>query len=209
MAEYKDNSNASWRTIQAITGSALSAYATMHLFNHWLAIHSQDAYDNVMLALRELYQHPSIECAGLGVLALHIYAGRQIDPVTKSKTASSKLQRYTGTALGGLLGLHVIHTRILPALDDAPADFAFVHEAMQDYPLIGKAFFGGLIMAGTCHTYNGLAVSLQRLGVVNSSQITRRLVALSACVLSAGAMAGLTGHLYPVARPLFRIPRSF
>eukprot|EP00045_Choanoeca_perplexa_P003614 m.32246 g.32246 ORF g.32246 m.32246 type:complete len:86 (+) comp12141_c0_seq1:43-300(+) len=72
------------------------AYSTMHLFNHWLAIHSQDVYDNALLALRELYQHPAAEMAGAATLALHIYAGKQLPSTAKSSAIAARFQRYTG-----------------------------------------------------------------------------------------------------------------
>ena len=65
----------------------------------------------------------------------------------------------------GMVGFHVLQMRILPAFNSHQTmDFAHIHVSFKQNPVM-LPIYSLLFAAGTYHTFNGISLALNNLGI--------------------------------------------
>jgi len=73
------------------------------------------------------------------------------------------IHRYTGYVLAGVIGIHVLNTRI--TMWNNPPDFTFLNFSLKNWPIIMYPYYMTLLTSGIYHTYFGIQQALHALGV--------------------------------------------
>eukprot|EP01147_Barroeca_monosierra_P003256 gene3258-5961_t len=202
-----------WMHIQSLSGLAIGSFSTLHIINNLCAIYSQDAYDSLMLVLREVYQNPAVEAAGIAAIGIHLLSGFKVSKGISHNMATRRiLHKIAGYILAGSLILHVSHVRILPAIANSTADFAYVHSFIVRHPTIALPAYNLLLLAGITHTTYGISRVLANLNLVRLRPWLTDLIVLGTSLAGIAAVQGLADIVFmaavnkPTKRKFYMLP---
>jgi len=208
--------------VQAASGLAFFAFASVHFVNTMLAAVSRELYDGFQSRARILYQHPIVEIALFATLFVHIATGvlsaRRFPVVSSSgegrdggEQPSHRWHRYAGRALAIVILGHVAATRGPSLLAGVHPGFIGIAYTIMKWPAVSYPYFAALIACGIFHGGYGAwkAVgTLQGKGEaapLPKSPFAGRAILVVALVLAVGlswlGILGLGGRLYAIEDP--------
>jgi len=181
--------------VQAISGLAFAFFLTLHLATTISGVAGPAVYDDVLTTLRRVYRPTlALELALVGTPAV-VHVGCAIAQIVRRRrrgwAARTPLaHRVAGYVLLAAIGGHVYATRIVPALGNDPADYAYLAYSLLNWPLFMRPYYVLLAAAGATHLVFGTAIALRILGRRGSP---RRPVAFAAGVAAGLGVAGAIG----------------
>ena len=192
--------------VQALAGATFLVFLAAHLANTLLAPLGADAYNGVQRALQQVYQQPIIEVLFvLTPLVAHAVCGVWLWALRRGRRATlrDRLHRWAGLFLLMFVFVHVLATRGIGFLFDAPPGFAGVSFSLWWIPTYFYPYYFLLFMAGFYHGSLGVRALLRRSGVVKQQASNRGLLIMNLLAATAVTVAllGFGGVLFPVDDP--------
>ena len=193
-----------FRRAQAVSGIALTAFASVHLLNTMLAAFP-GAYDPFQRVVRQAYQHPVLEVLFVLLpMLVHVVAGVRAFFKRRARTADAplrtRLHRYAGWYLLLVMGGHVLATRGASLFYGVHPEFIGLRFALAWIPWFFVPYYALLAISGVVHVAQGVPVALGILQKRVPSIVTRPSTFWPVIALgTAGsvlAVAGIAGWLY-------------
>jgi hypothetical protein len=196
-----------FRRAQALSGLALTAFASIHLANSMLAA-IPGAYDPFQRVVRQAYQSPVLEVLFVCLpLVVHLVAGIRALVKRRARTADAplrtRLHRYAAWYLLLVIAGHVLATRGASLFYGVHPEFIGLRFAVAWLPWFFIPYYALLGVSGVVHVAQGVPVALGILQKRVPSLITRPstfwpVVALFSFAITLG-VAGIAGWLYEVS----------
>ena len=193
-----------FRRAQAMSGIALTLFASVHLLNTMLAA-IPGAYDPFQRIVRRAYQSPLIEVLLVFLpLVVHVVAGVRAFVKRRSRTADApmrkRLHRYAAWYLLLVMTGHVVATRGASLVYGVYPEFAGLQFSIAWLPWLFIPYYAVFGVAGVYHVAHGLPIALGVLQRRLPSVLTRPstfwvVVAIGALAALLG-VAGIAGWLY-------------
>lgn len=197
------------RVFQAASGLVIASFAAVHLANTAVAVRP-GAYDAMQAVVRKGYQFPAFELALFGAILLHATLGvramwRRRGSSTSRLPLRTRLHRYAGWYLLGVMAMHVGAVRGLGRLEGTPPRFAGLSFSIAWLPWLFAPYYLLLGLSGLVHGVFGSALALATLGRTGFARLVRRtsfacVVAVAAAAVVPG-LAGIAGVLYDIGDP--------
>ena len=202
-------STRTWARVQAASGLVFAAFGTLHLINLATAMLGPAAYNGMQRFMRPVQHFPPVEVLLIIVPVLvHVVAAVMRIRARPSRGAPQKNRtlrwhRYAGYFLALFIAGHIGATRLPAIIYGIYPEFEGVAFTFQFIPQYFYPYYTLLTLAGLVHLAVGLPLALRTLGMRAPSplRIGRRFwlpVGATALILL-GGLAGLSGHLFPVA----------
>ena len=199
--------NLAFRRAQAVSGIALTLFASVHLLNTMLAA-IPGAYDPFQRIVRRAYQSPVVEVLLVFVpLLVHVVAGIRAFVKRRSRTADAplrtRLHRYAAWYLLLVMTGHVIATRGVSLVYGVYPEFAGLQFSVAWLPWIFLPYYAVFGVAGVYHVAHGVPIALgvlkQRLPSFVTRPSTFWVAVATASLAALLGVAGIAGWLYTSA----------
>lgn len=190
-----------WRRAHGVSALVVSAFVTVHLANHLVALAGVDAHAAFMHAARRVYRHPVVEAVLLAAVGLQLASGLAMLATRRWPRAPlARLQAVAGLALAAFLLVHVgavLGARSLLGLDTS---FHFAAAGFHAGPWVWffAPYYGLAVLAWFVHL--GCAMQRRRRGVTGGWGFVGP-AALLGAVVALPIVGCLAGVLIPVEIP--------
>lgn len=199
------------RRAQAVSGIALTLFASVHLLNTMLAA-IPGAYDPFQRVVRQAYQSPALEVLLVFLpMFVHVAVGVRSFLKRRARTVDAplrtRLHRYAAWYLLLVMAGHVLATRGASLVYGVYPEFVGLQFAVAWLPWFFVPYYALLGVAGVFHAAQGVPVALGILQKHVPSVVTRPStfwpVALAAALATTVGVAGIAGWLYSTAADPF------
>ncbi|KAJ3149138.1 hypothetical protein HK101_002093 [Irineochytrium annulatum] len=213
------------RLLASLTGIHLSVFVLAHLSGHIISIVDFKRSNDVLMALRPIYQHPVVEAANLLMVLGHAVAGsdahstRWKEEGLKGRKGFWRLMgsgswaviahRVSGTFSSFCLVIHTYATRIFPYIyfpNPSILDLTFITHSLTTGPtaIIFHIYYTLFVTSTLYHTFHGLYVALTHLKTrlaIKSVSVPRisnagwKIIAGAGFAAGVAIVVGMAGYL--------------